>query len=199
MTLLVCISRKVRVSRLSWVQEWWHVSLRHPWQWLLMTHKIVLTWTEMDPTIWWSWRMMSRTGGSQSMCRSRFLYSVIKNCIDKKAILINSVLHPLCELYYWCKIDVWCLLCCVLSCRALKALNGYSSGPASHLISVFFGYSEPGTISHQRKKISCRLKYRTIFTSYSLTCWRCSWLVSVCLKYFFIKQLQMRWNLATLG
>lgn len=33
--------------------------------------------------------------------------------------------------------------------NALKSLNGYGSGPASHLISVFFGYSEPGTISHQ--------------------------------------------------
>lgn len=33
--------------------------------------------------------------------------------------------------------------------NALKTLNAYSGGPASHLISVFFGYSEPGTISHQ--------------------------------------------------
>ncbi|KAI7802486.1 DNA-binding protein SMUBP-2 [Triplophysa rosa] len=33
--------------------------------------------------------------------------------------------------------------------KALKSLNSYSGGPASHLISVFFGYSEPGTISHQ--------------------------------------------------
>uniref|UniRef100_A0A673N0N2 DNA helicase n=1 Tax=Sinocyclocheilus rhinocerous TaxID=307959 RepID=A0A673N0N2_9TELE len=32
---------------------------------------------------------------------------------------------------------------------ALKSLNGYSSGPASHLISVLFGYSEPGILSHQ--------------------------------------------------
>ncbi|XP_073706078.1 DNA-binding protein SMUBP-2 [Garra rufa] len=32
---------------------------------------------------------------------------------------------------------------------ALKSLNGYGSGPASHLISVIFGYSEPGTLSHQ--------------------------------------------------
>uniref|UniRef100_A0A673MUY0 DNA helicase n=1 Tax=Sinocyclocheilus rhinocerous TaxID=307959 RepID=A0A673MUY0_9TELE len=31
---------------------------------------------------------------------------------------------------------------------ALKSLNGYSSGPASHLISVLFGYSEPGILSH---------------------------------------------------
>lgn len=39
------------------------------------------------------------------------------------------------------------------SCRALKALNGYSSGPASYLISVLFGYSEPGILSHQCKHI----------------------------------------------
>ncbi|XP_051580007.1 DNA-binding protein SMUBP-2-like isoform X1 [Myxocyprinus asiaticus] len=32
---------------------------------------------------------------------------------------------------------------------ALNSLNGYSSGPASYLISVLFGYSEPGTLSHQ--------------------------------------------------
>ncbi|XP_043120975.1 DNA-binding protein SMUBP-2 isoform X2 [Puntigrus tetrazona] len=32
---------------------------------------------------------------------------------------------------------------------ALKSLNGYSSGPASHLISVLFGYTEPGILSHQ--------------------------------------------------
>uniref|UniRef100_A0A9J7X404 DNA-binding protein SMUBP-2 n=1 Tax=Cyprinus carpio carpio TaxID=630221 RepID=A0A9J7X404_CYPCA len=32
---------------------------------------------------------------------------------------------------------------------ALKTLNGYSSGPASLLISVLFGYSEPGILSHQ--------------------------------------------------
>ncbi|KAG1944906.1 DNA-binding protein SMUBP-2 [Pimephales promelas] len=33
--------------------------------------------------------------------------------------------------------------------KALKSLNGYSSGPASYLISVLFGYSEPGILSHQ--------------------------------------------------
>lgn len=32
---------------------------------------------------------------------------------------------------------------------ALKSLNGYSNGPASHLISVLFGYSQPGILSHQ--------------------------------------------------
>ncbi|XP_038873736.1 DNA-binding protein SMUBP-2 [Salvelinus namaycush] len=31
--------------------------------------------------------------------------------------------------------------------KALNTLNGYSSGPASDLISVLFGYSEPGSIS----------------------------------------------------
>ncbi|XP_062860705.1 DNA-binding protein SMUBP-2 [Trichomycterus rosablanca] len=33
--------------------------------------------------------------------------------------------------------------------NALNSLNGYRSGPASHLISVLFGYSEPGTLSQQ--------------------------------------------------
>ncbi|CAM4581695.1 unnamed protein product [Leuciscus chuanchicus] len=33
--------------------------------------------------------------------------------------------------------------------KALKSLNGYSNGPASYLISVLFGYSEPGILSHQ--------------------------------------------------
>uniref|UniRef100_A0A9J7YDY9 DNA helicase n=1 Tax=Cyprinus carpio carpio TaxID=630221 RepID=A0A9J7YDY9_CYPCA len=32
---------------------------------------------------------------------------------------------------------------------ALKSLNGYGNGPASHLIGVLFGYSEPGILSHQ--------------------------------------------------
>ncbi|KAJ8391365.1 hypothetical protein AAFF_G00089950 [Aldrovandia affinis] len=31
--------------------------------------------------------------------------------------------------------------------RALNSLNGYSAGPASTLINVLFGYSEPGTLS----------------------------------------------------
>ncbi|XP_026783616.3 DNA-binding protein SMUBP-2 [Pangasianodon hypophthalmus] len=33
--------------------------------------------------------------------------------------------------------------------RALNSLNGYRSGPATHLISVLFGYSEPGMLSQQ--------------------------------------------------
>ncbi|XP_051953195.1 LOW QUALITY PROTEIN: DNA-binding protein SMUBP-2 [Xyrauchen texanus] len=33
--------------------------------------------------------------------------------------------------------------------NALNSLNGYSSGPTTHLISVLFGYSEPGTLSFQ--------------------------------------------------
>ncbi|KAF5907620.1 DNA-binding protein SMUBP-2, partial [Clarias magur] len=33
--------------------------------------------------------------------------------------------------------------------HALNSLNGYRNGPAAHLISVLFGYSEPGTLSQQ--------------------------------------------------
>ncbi|KAK1784903.1 hypothetical protein P4O66_018343 [Electrophorus voltai] len=33
--------------------------------------------------------------------------------------------------------------------KALNSLNGYRSGPAAHLISVLFGYSEPGTLPQQ--------------------------------------------------
>ncbi|KAI4875806.1 hypothetical protein NFI96_017152 [Prochilodus magdalenae] len=33
--------------------------------------------------------------------------------------------------------------------HALNSLNGYRSGPAAHLISVLFGYTEPGALSHQ--------------------------------------------------
>lgn len=33
--------------------------------------------------------------------------------------------------------------------RALNSLNGYRGGPAAHLISVLFGYSEPGTLTQQ--------------------------------------------------
>ncbi|TSX17015.1 DNA-binding protein SMUBP-2 [Bagarius yarrelli] len=33
--------------------------------------------------------------------------------------------------------------------RALHSLNGYRSGPATHLISVLFGYSEPGMLGQQ--------------------------------------------------
>ncbi|XP_007256031.3 DNA-binding protein SMUBP-2 [Astyanax mexicanus] len=33
--------------------------------------------------------------------------------------------------------------------RALNSLNGYRGGPAANLISVLFGYSEPGTLSQQ--------------------------------------------------
>lgn len=36
-------------------------------------------------------------------------------------------------------------------CSALNSLNGYRNGPAAHLISVFFGYSEPGMLSQQSK------------------------------------------------
>uniref|UniRef100_A0A8K9V819 DNA-binding protein SMUBP-2 n=1 Tax=Oncorhynchus mykiss TaxID=8022 RepID=A0A8K9V819_ONCMY len=38
--------------------------------------------------------------------------------------------------------------------KALNTLNGYSSGPASDLISVLFGYSEPGSISQPSKASS---------------------------------------------
>ncbi|KAI5623998.1 DNA-binding protein SMUBP-2 [Silurus asotus] len=33
--------------------------------------------------------------------------------------------------------------------HALNCLNGYRNGPAAHLISVLFGYSEPGTLSQE--------------------------------------------------
>ncbi|XP_017547494.2 DNA-binding protein SMUBP-2 [Pygocentrus nattereri] len=34
--------------------------------------------------------------------------------------------------------------------RALNSLNVYRNGPAAHLISVLFGYTDPGALSHQR-------------------------------------------------
>ncbi|KTG39231.1 hypothetical protein cypCar_00007578, partial [Cyprinus carpio] len=37
----------------------------------------------------------------------------------------------------------------IIKYYALKSLNGYGNGPASHLIGVLFGYSEPGILSHQ--------------------------------------------------